>query len=190
MSRLRNRMMPLFHVSLIAKIYNRLITAFSANPDTIIAKIHIIHIQPHTLRYTNTRAQKQRKKCYITCLGNIMKSLLCFGKSCTVLHLVQKNRHFIGIQTHDFFIMQFRKGYKLGGIFFNQFFFKVVIIKTAQRRQFSLFAALIIGINLTVFLIIRKIVRILLNVFPAEPVQQRERVVPDFHFGTIAVLFV
>lgn len=48
----------IFHLS--TEVNGNLFPTFSVDVDTAIFEIHIINIQPHTFRHTDTSAQKKR----------------------------------------------------------------------------------------------------------------------------------
>ena len=62
---------------------------------------------------------------------------LFFRELAAILHLIQQDCDFIGLQANDLLIMQLWQGYQRGRIILEQFCFVKIVIKAAQRGKLS-----------------------------------------------------
>ena len=67
--------------------------------------------------------------------------------------------------------MKLRQRNKDGRIFLDQLRLKIVVIEASEGCQFSLFTALVIGIDLAVFFIIRQVLDVLFDIFSGSRIE-------------------
>ena len=93
---------------LFPKIDDVLVSTLASHLDCEIIKIYVADIQTDTLRHTNTGSQQKCQKRKIAHLRLIVELHLTFGHFGAVLHLVKQNCDLVGVQTHDFLVMELR----------------------------------------------------------------------------------
>ena len=91
------------------KVDNHFVPAFPRHFDSVIFEIDVLYIESDTFGYTDACPEKkgQDSKIAVLCLFIIYFALA--GKIVSaVVYIIEKLGHFIGIETDDGLIVQFR----------------------------------------------------------------------------------
>ena len=187
---------PLLHVILQgagyfpAKIYDRLITAFTMDFQGPVFEINILQVQADAFRNTDPGAQQKGQQGSIPYLRFIMEAQLGLGQALAVLGQIQKLRDFLRVQADNGFFMPFGDRYQGSHILFDQFTLIEVTEHASERGQLAGLAAFVIGIDTAVLFIIAQILHIFFNIIFADVIEEADFIGSDRHGMQRRIVFM
>ena len=177
-------------LNLIAEIDNRVVSALAVDPDSVLVEVDILHIESHAFAHTDSGPQKECQQSHVARLRFLMVFQLCLRQPRAVLHLIQEPCHLVRLQPDDRLGVALGHGNEGRHILFDQLRCIEVAVHAAQGRQLARFPAVIIGVDLSLFFIIRAVFQEVLDVLLFNAVQHGQREIMNFHFRKDRVVLV
>ena len=149
----------------ITKVHNCFIATLSMYLYSISLKIHILHINSHTLWYTNTGSEQESDNRQIPHRSFFMIPVLSSSQTFSRLNIIKQVCYLLRLQPYYSFIVKLRSIYKYTRIVLNSFFFVIILIKGSKCHELTLNTFFFIAMPFTVFYIVPDIRYVFLYVY-------------------------